>query len=88
MSDEPKPYAAPSAELTGNAQTPNAENRSAAGHRASAAAGQPGDLGVRVRVRPCVNLLVLLMLNGRATGRLREAGFKVGQLGADPSQFD
>ncbi len=37
---------------------------------------------------PCVNLLVLLMLNGRATKRLREAGFKVGLLGADPSQFD
>ncbi|HVJ17942.1 MAG TPA: hypothetical protein VM686_21125 [Polyangiaceae bacterium] len=36
---------------------------------------------------PCVNLLVLLLLNSRATRQLQEAGIKVGLLGADPRQF-
>jgi hypothetical protein len=35
---------------------------------------------------PCVGLLTLLVLNSRATVRLRAAGFKVGILGADPEE--
>jgi hypothetical protein len=35
---------------------------------------------------PLVNLLVLLVLNNRATAHLRAAGIKVGLLGADPSE--
>ena len=31
---------------------------------------------------PLVNLITLLVLNARATRRLREAGYKVGLLGA------
>jgi hypothetical protein len=36
---------------------------------------------------PCIGLIVLLLLNQEATRRLRNAGFKVGLLGADPKQF-
>jgi hypothetical protein len=36
---------------------------------------------------PCVNLLVLLVFNQQATSRLREAGFKVGLLGANPDDI-
>lgn len=35
---------------------------------------------------PCVGLLTLLVLNNRATARLRDAGCKVGLLGADPEE--
>jgi len=35
---------------------------------------------------PCVGLLTLLLLNGRATQRLTAAGLKVGLLGADPAE--
>src|SRR5512145_1772037 len=35
---------------------------------------------------PCVNLLVLLIVNQRATWLLRKAGVKVGLLGADPNR--
>ena len=35
---------------------------------------------------PCVGLLTLLVLNSRATTRLRAAGFKVGLLGGDPEE--
>ncbi|HUG77591.1 MAG TPA: hypothetical protein VML57_08925 [Burkholderiales bacterium] len=31
---------------------------------------------------PLINLITLLVLNGRATARLRDAGYKVGLLGA------
>ena len=33
---------------------------------------------------PCVSLIVLLSLSGKATVLLRQAGIKVGLLGADP----
>jgi len=33
---------------------------------------------------PLVNLVILVMLSMKATGRLREAGYKVGLLGASP----
>jgi hypothetical protein len=36
---------------------------------------------------PCVNLLVLLVFNQQATSRLKEAGFKVGLLGANPDDI-
>jgi predicted RNA-binding Zn-ribbon protein involved in translation (DUF1610 family) len=36
---------------------------------------------------PCVSLIVLLSINGKATNRLKENGIKVGFLGADMSQF-
>ena len=32
---------------------------------------------------PCVSLLVLLSINGKATANLKQAGIKVGLLGAD-----
>ncbi len=31
---------------------------------------------------PCVSLIVLLVLNSKATGKIKEAGFEVGLLGA------
>jgi len=36
---------------------------------------------------PCVSLLVLLSLSGKATERLKQAGIKVGLLGADPNSI-
>jgi len=36
---------------------------------------------------PCIGLIILLLLNQEATRRLRNAGYKVGLLGADPKQF-
>jgi hypothetical protein len=36
---------------------------------------------------PCVGLLVLLMVNGKATAILRQNGVRVGLLGADLSQL-
>ncbi len=36
---------------------------------------------------PCIGLLVLLMVNGKATGILKQNGIKVGLLGADLSQI-
>jgi len=36
---------------------------------------------------PCVSLLVLLSLSGKATGVLRQAGIKVGLMGADPNSI-
>jgi predicted RNA-binding Zn-ribbon protein involved in translation (DUF1610 family) len=36
---------------------------------------------------PCVSLIVLLSINGKATNRLKENGIKVGFMGADMSQF-
>lgn len=36
---------------------------------------------------PCVSLIVLLMLSGKATARLTQAGIKVGLLGADPNSI-
>jgi hypothetical protein len=36
---------------------------------------------------PCVGLLILLMINGKATKILRENGHNVGLLGADLSKF-
>ncbi len=36
---------------------------------------------------PCVSLIVLLILNGKATERLKQAGIKVGLLGADPNSI-
>ena len=36
---------------------------------------------------PCVGLLVLLVVNGKATSILRENGHKVGLLGANLSEF-
>ncbi len=41
-------------------------------------------LGILTLV-PCVGLVVLLMVNGKATKVLRQNGVKVGILGADPS---
>jgi hypothetical protein len=35
---------------------------------------------------PCIGLIVLLIVNGKATNILRENGVKVGLLGADPKQ--
>ncbi len=35
---------------------------------------------------PCIGLIVLLVVNGRATAILRQNGIKVGLLGADLSQ--
>lgn len=37
---------------------------------------------------PCIGLLVLLVINGKATNILKDNGFRVGLLGADLSQFD
>ena len=37
---------------------------------------------------PCLNFLILLGINQRATMYLKEHGFKVGLLGANMSQFD
>lgn len=36
---------------------------------------------------PCLGLLVLLIINGKATKILQENGIKVGLLGADPSKI-
>jgi hypothetical protein len=36
---------------------------------------------------PCLNLLILLAVNGRATWLLRRNGHRVGLLGADLSRF-
>jgi hypothetical protein len=36
---------------------------------------------------PCVSLIVLLMLNGKATAQLKQAGIKVGLMGADPNSI-
>jgi hypothetical protein len=36
---------------------------------------------------PCVSLLVLLVINGRATRLLQERGIKVGLLGANPDMI-
>ena len=36
---------------------------------------------------PCVGLIVLLIINGKATSVLRAHGLKVGLLGANPSQL-
>jgi hypothetical protein len=36
---------------------------------------------------PCVGLIVLLIINGKATNVLRAHGLKVGLLGADPAQL-
>jgi len=36
---------------------------------------------------PCVSLLVLLSLSGKATKLLTQAGIKVGLLGADPNSI-
>ena len=44
-------------------------------------------LGIFLLV-PCLNILILLAINQRATMYLKEHGFKVGLLGADMSQFD
>jgi hypothetical protein len=44
-------------------------------------------LGIFLLV-PCLNFLILLVINQRATMYLKEHGFKVGLLGADMSQFD
>lgn len=35
---------------------------------------------------PLVNLITLLVLNSKATSRLREAGYRVGLLGASPAR--
>ncbi len=37
---------------------------------------------------PCIGVLVLLMINGKATNILRQNGHKVGLLGASLSEFD
>jgi hypothetical protein len=36
---------------------------------------------------PCVSLLMLLSLSGKATKQLQQAGIKVGLLGADPNSI-
>jgi hypothetical protein len=36
---------------------------------------------------PCINLLVLLIVNGKATSILKRNGIKVGLLGANPSEI-
>jgi len=36
---------------------------------------------------PCVSLIMLLVLSGKATTRLSQAGIKVGLLGADPNSI-
>ena len=36
---------------------------------------------------PCVSLITLFVLSGKATARLQEAGVKVGLLGADPNSI-
>jgi hypothetical protein len=43
-------------------------------------------LGI-LAIIPCIGLLVLLMINDKATKILRQNGYKVGFLGADMSQF-
>lgn len=43
-------------------------------------------LGILALV-PCVGLLVLLLINGKATRILKQNGIKVGLLGANMSQF-
>jgi hypothetical protein len=37
---------------------------------------------------PCVSLIVLLMLNGKATKALQASGIKVGVMGANLQEFD
>jgi hypothetical protein len=44
-------------------------------------------LGILTLV-PCVNLIVLLVVNGKATGILQANGHKVGLLGANLSEFN
>lgn len=44
-------------------------------------------LGILTLV-PCVGLIMLLIVNGRATSLLRNAGYHVGLMGADLSQFE
>lgn len=44
-------------------------------------------LGVLTLI-PCVGLIVLLVINAKATGILKERGINVGLLGADMSAFD
>jgi len=36
---------------------------------------------------PCVSLIVLLIISGKATAKLSQAGIKVGFLGADPNSI-
>lgn len=36
---------------------------------------------------PCIGLIVLLIVNGKATAQLKENGYRVGLMGADMSQF-
>jgi hypothetical protein len=36
---------------------------------------------------PCVSLIVLLSLSGKATAQLKQAGIKVGLMGADPNSI-
>jgi len=36
---------------------------------------------------PCISLLVLLVVNQRATSRLQDNGVRVGFLGADPNSI-
>ena len=43
-------------------------------------------LGVLTLV-PCIGLIVLLVVNGKATGILKQNGIKVGRLGANLSQI-
>jgi hypothetical protein len=43
-------------------------------------------LGILTLV-PCIGLIVLLIVNGKATGILKQNGIKVGLLGANLSQI-
>ena len=36
---------------------------------------------------PCISLITLLVLNSQATKRAKDAGYKVGLLGADPGDI-
>jgi hypothetical protein len=51
----------------------------------SKALAQPAVLYAILMFVPCISLIVLLVLSGKASARLQQAGVKVGLMGADPN---
>ena len=49
--------------------------------------GESAVLYIILMFIPCVSLIMLLMLSGKANTRLSAAGVKVGMLGADPNSI-
>ena len=55
--------------------------------RLSKALGEPAIVYAILMFIPCVSLVMLLFLSGKATTRLKQAGIKVGLMGADPNSI-